>query len=378
VATFCLVFRDDLATKVLREQTAMQYAYEERVAALRARLDRVASQKLIEQDGVEGRVSDLLARQAQLENRQAILSTLAEQAPVATGSLRGREPVPAPAPEAPRSFDAYAPLPEKPTPDFLMPGSRGGSAPAARQRKADASLDHRLVEVERSFARMETAQIQVLDDLRRAARDEAAKLRRAVTEAGLDPDKLSDPKPSTGGPLIPVDGATGGPFEALAGQVQTGFVALERLRRTSRSLPFGRPLPGEIDLTSGFGYRTDPFTRGPALHSGLDFRGEYGAPVRATAPGKVIAAEYSGGYGNMVELDHGNGITTRYAHLSSFAVVPGQTVAPGTVLGRVGSTGRSTGPHLHYETRIDGEAVDPQRFLRAGAKLADVKLAEAR
>ena len=81
-------------------------------------------------------------------------------------------------------------------------------------------------------------------------------------------------------------------------------------------------------------------------------------------------ADYSGGYGNMVEVDHGHGLATRYAHLSAIMVVPGQAVAAGQTVGRVGSTGRSTGTHLHYETRIDGEPVDPQRFLRAGARMA--------
>jgi murein DD-endopeptidase MepM/ murein hydrolase activator NlpD len=115
--------------------------------------------------------------------------------------------------------------------------------------------------------------------------------------------------------------------------------------------------------------RIDPFTRGPAMHTGLDFRAERGAEVRATGPGRVTAAEYSGGYGRMVEVDHGNGVATRYAHLSAIGVAPGETVAAGAILGRVGSSGRSTGPHLHYEVRIDGEPIDPQRFLRAGARL---------
>src|SRR6185369_5521892 len=107
----------------------------------------------------------------------------------------------------------------------------------------------------------------------------------------------------------------------------------------------------------------------PALHTGLDFRAEYGAPVRATGTGKVTVAEWSAGYGNLVELDHGNGVTTRYAHLSAIGVGVGQTVAAGALLGRVGSTGRSTGAHLHYEARIDDEPVDPQRLLRAGSRL---------
>ena len=98
-------------------------------------------------------------------------------------------------------------------------------------------------------------------------------------------------------------------------------------------------------------------------------RAETGAPVQATAAGRVTAAEHAGGYGNMVEVDHGRGLVTRYAHLSGTAVAVGQRVEAGAVVGFAGSTGRSTGSPLHYETRIDGEPVDPQRFLRAGAQL---------
>jgi murein DD-endopeptidase MepM/ murein hydrolase activator NlpD len=106
------------------------------------------------------------------------------------------------------------------------------------------------------------------------------------------------------------------------------------------------------------------------MHSGLDFRASSGDPVRATAIGKVVNAGWQGGYGQMVEIDHGNGLSTRYGHLSKIIARVGQSIQIGQVIGEVGSTGRSTGPHLHYETRIDGEAVDPQKFLRAGVRLA--------
>ena len=95
-----------------------------------------------------------------------------------------------------------------------------------------------------------------------------------------------------------------------------------------------------------------------------------GDPVRVTANGKVVSAGWSGGYGRMIEVDHGNGLATRYGHLSEINVKVGEIVKIGQVVGLVGSTGRSTGPHLHYETRIDGEAVDPQKFLRAGVRLS--------
>src|SRR5262249_3071049 len=107
----------------------------------------------------------------------------------------------------------------------------------------------------------------------------------------------------------------------------------------------------------------------PAMHTGMDMKGDTGDPVRATANGTVTIAGWQGGYGKMIEIDHGNGFATRYGHLSSFDVPVGAKVRTGQVIGRVGSTRRSTGSHLHYETRIGGEAVDPQRFLRAGAKL---------
>jgi murein DD-endopeptidase MepM/ murein hydrolase activator NlpD len=116
----------------------------------------------------------------------------------------------------------------------------------------------------------------------------------------------------------------------------------------------------------------DPFLRSPAMHTGIDFRASYGDPVRATAAGTVVSAGWSGGYGKMVEIDHGNGLITRYGHLSAIDVEEGQSIRTGQTVGRVGSTGRSTGPHLHYETRVDGEAVDPQKFLRAALRIGSI------
>ena len=143
----------------------------------------------------------------------------------------------------------------------------------------------------------------------------------------------------------------------------------ERLTRTLATVPVRKPVMGELDVSSGFGMRLDPFIRAPALHTGLDFRGEPGDDIRATAAGKVTIAGWNGGYGKMVEIDHGNGFTSRYGHMSEIGVKVGQSVKAGQIVGKVGSTGRSTGPHLHYETRIAGEAVDPQKFLRAALKL---------
>ena len=123
-------------------------------------------------------------------------------------------------------------------------------------------------------------------------------------------------------------------------------------------------------LTGSFGSRSDPFTGEPGFHQGLDISTEKGQPVFATADGVVESAAYAGDFGNLLVLHHGFGLTTRYGHLSRFAARPGQSVKRGDVIGYVGSTGRSTGTHLHYEIRIDGAAIDPMRYISAGTEIA--------
>ena len=135
-------------------------------------------------------------------------------------------------------------------------------------------------------------------------------------------------------------------------------------------MPLRMPLSGDASVSSPFGYRGDPFLGLLALHPGVDLVQAYGDEIHATGAGRVVHAGPMGGYGIMVEIDHGNGLATRYAHMSEVLVEEGQEVAKGAVLGRIGSSGRSTGPHLHYEVRVDGEPVDPERFLRAGAELS--------
>lgn len=117
-------------------------------------------------------------------------------------------------------------------------------------------------------------------------------------------------------------------------------------------------------LTAGFGERLDPFSGEGAFHTGVDISSEYGTAVRATADGVVIGAEEHVGYGRLVVLDHGFGVTTFYGHLSAFNVTPGQRVNRGDIIGYVGVSGRSTGPHVHYEVRINGAPVNPMRYLR--------------
>ncbi len=205
------------------------------------------------------------------------------------------------------------------------------------------------------------------------ARSRADRLRLALRLAGLDPAALSRTTEGLGGPLIEgkdpkalavvldVD-------EEFARRVQHAAVTMDDLHTLADAAdrtPFAAPV-SDASRSSGFGARLDPITRRPAFHPGLDFASAFMTPIFATAPGEVSFTGVRPGYGNTVEIDHGHGFKTRYAHLEGYAVTLGQRVAVGQRIGAMGSTGRSTGPHLHYEVWVDGRPQNPDRFLRAG------------
>jgi murein DD-endopeptidase MepM/ murein hydrolase activator NlpD len=176
--------------------------------------------------------------------------------------------------------------------------------------------------------------------------------------------------PASGGPFVPVKLASEDQaFGRALLRVNLARADANALSTTLLKVPLRKPVAGDIDESSPFGVRMDPFVHEAAMHTGIDFRGDTGDPIRATAAGTVTIAGSSGGYGKMVEIDHGNGLVTRYGHLSEIDVAVGDTVRAGGIVGKLGSTGRSTGPHLHYEVRVKGEAVDPQKFLDAGERL---------
>ena len=227
----------------------------------------------------------------------------------------------------------------------------------------------RLALIDRSLDTVESSQTKALDAVDRAAERSASRDSAIVAETGLDPSKLSPPRGEggVGGPYIPADiDANDTALTRAARDVATA----ERLRALMSFLPLRMPLTGDPSVTSTFGYRADPFLGRLALHPGVDLAEPFGAEIHAAAAGRVVHAGPAGGYGIMVEIDHGNGLASRYAHMSEALVEEGEAVDKGAVLGRLGSTGRSTGPHLHYEVRVDGEPVDPERYLRAGADLA--------
>jgi murein DD-endopeptidase MepM/ murein hydrolase activator NlpD len=162
--------------------------------------------------------------------------------------------------------------------------------------------------------------------------------------------------------------AAGEHFVERAAMLEHTLQVIRALRQSAAAMPLGAPL-SELRISSRFGNRLDPFLSRQAFHAGLDFVAAEGTAVRAAAPGVVVTAGKADGYGNLVEIRHEGGARTRYGHLSALLVSRGAEVAAGTAIGRVGSTGRSTGPHLHYETRLDGAPVDPMTFLSAGRAL---------
>ena len=139
-------------------------------------------------------------------------------------------------------------------------------------------------------------------------------------------------------------------------------------RLASLVVPSIAPVDGPVG--SGFGFRVDPFNGRPALHTGLDFPGPVGTTIRSAAAGVVLSAEPSGAYGQMIEVDHGNGLVTRYAHTSRMMVRPGELVRRGQAIAQIGNTGRSTGAHLHFEVLLNGVPQNPARFLARGESLS--------
>jgi len=195
----------------------------------------------------------------------------------------------------------------------------------------------------------------------------------ALGRLGIDARRFQKVSGAMGGPYEPMPSASANPV--AKGQPDQAFRALfqswkrlEQLQQGVVAIPSLRPVDA-VSFTSGFGVRSDPFRGGAAMHAGVDISGPIGTPIYATADGIVGRAQWASGYGNLVELDHGKGIQTRYGHLSAILVQPGSRITRGQLIARMGSTGRSTGSHLHYEVRLDGHAVNPMPFLQSASYL---------
>jgi murein DD-endopeptidase MepM/ murein hydrolase activator NlpD len=417
---YLLLFRDTLVGRLIADQAQMRVVYEEKLAAEREKLDEAQGRQASARDTFEGSLRTLLSRQVELQTRTETVARLlrssadpnkapsrvwllapatnssAGGASVNPSAARPADPVkaiadfarqkPRPIDDGPnvssyaqdRAANASASNPA-PAASASAPARRALGAPGPRASLSDASPRSAslapaspvsIETVVNSLDTVERLQVETLEHANSRAAVEIDQLRGALRRSGLDPGRFAHTSKGqssdTGGPFLPLpkDGSVLG-FDVLLHGLKIRLEEHDELSRTISLLPLRQPLAGPLEITSPYGARKDPFGMGWALHPGVDLRAEEGTIVRATAAGKVVNASYAGGYGNMVEIEHGEGVSTRYGHLSAILVSDGEFVTAGTPIGHVGSTGRSTGPHLHYETRIDGNPVDPLRFLKS-------------
>lgn len=377
-ATAYLVFRDDLISASFANQARIKHEYEDRIAALRTKLDRVTSRQLLDQQAIESRVHELMARQENIGKRSGRMSNLLDKAKnrglnakAATGSI----PVPMlnPAKSGTDNITTGSIDPAQSgvqiASSFQLRGNASQSASPSHANPYTPELSNNFTqqlfgEVAEQIGMIDANQRQEVDQLRIAAASKVAKISTILKSNGVKVPTM--PSDDVGGPFVPLDHSM--PFEAHLEALESTLEHYDSLSGLARKMPFANPIPG-AKISSNFGYRKDPFNGRSAMHSGMDFKAPTGTPVRATGDGVIVKAGHKGGYGKTVEIRHKNGLITRYAHLNSINVKKGQKVDVGQVIGKVGSTGRSTGPHLHYEVRQGKTARNPSKYIQVGFKL---------
>ena len=221
----------------------------------------------------------------------------------------------------------------------------------------------------RGLAEIEARQLAYVENMTRYADWRARRAEQALRKLNLDPRAMeratrAEAEAAMGGPLEVFASSAAGSLDPRFERLGLSLARMSALELALKGVPQVVPAADQR-ITSNYGYRRDPFNRSAAMHSGIDFKGSLGSPIYAAASGEVTYAGWKGGYGRTVEVTHPNGIMTRYAHLSRIDARVGQVVDAGATLGGLGSSGRSTGPHLHFEVRINGKAVNPRPFLEA-------------
>ncbi len=228
------------------------------------------------------------------------------------------------------------------------------------------------------FAALEQKQLALVDKASATAETRLRDAEALIGRLGLNPNRFIAQsagrftRTGLGGPFIPANEDGNNGADPRFAELFVNWQRVEQLEGAMASLPAFVPARS-YTLTSGFGFRYDPFHGRGAQHAGLDLAGSHGEPIMAAAAGRVVRAGPFGAYGNAVDIDHGRGIMTRYAHMSSIRVSVGDKVEMGDRIGGMGSTGRSTGTHLHYEVRIDGQPVNPRPFVEASNYLLAFK-----
>jgi murein DD-endopeptidase MepM/ murein hydrolase activator NlpD len=395
--TVNVVFKDRIITAKEHHFEQMQTSYEGRIAELQLAYDELNGALIAAQDR-------FIAVADEFEAKQLALSGLLEQKQALRASLgigKGQDPKAVKTAEAtpllrkgnvgtggaldfvmPDIAASFAPpfgmgagtiigsvvAPEPHTAPFLR-GAVQRLGSLFSHRSATAPIDnpaiHEITQQSARVVQLDATQQTLLADAKKGLVAETARLRKALQVTGINPQSMLK-RVSQGGPLMTM-APTMQDDAFRAGVVDTteSLNDLAMVVKALNSVPLDGPLAtGEV--SSGFGGRPDPFTEEAAFHSGIDFSAAKGSDVFATAPGIVVFAGPRGAYGNTVEIDHGYGIRTRYGHLSKISVPIGFELERGAIVGKVGSTGRSTGPHVHYEVWYDNAVRDPGKFIRAG------------
>jgi murein DD-endopeptidase MepM/ murein hydrolase activator NlpD len=417
-----VIFKDRILAAKERHFQRMQTSYESRIADLQLSYDELNGALVIAQDRFKAVADSFEAKQqalaAVIEHKKTLQASLGIGAPapkdpplsitlrplppshetpgmggafdainadseaaLTPPSSAGFGPVSPPK----RAVDATLPRPERGAqhdelqaserPGFLE-GAVGKLGSLFRRKISSNDFDHPVVKESAAqsarIVRLELGQSALLGEAAQDVDKETTRLTRALKATGIDANTLMKRVTAgagQGGPLIPIEsadiGSTDESFNASLADAATAIAKLDGVVTALNALPLGTPSEAG-SLSSGFGARIDPFNEQLAFHSGVDFSGPSGAAVRATASGIVVFAGPQGAYGNTVEVDHGYGIRTRYGHLSKILVQVGTPLDKGAIIGKLGSTGRSTGPHVHYEVWYDNAVRDPSKFIKAG------------
>lgn len=255
-----------------------------------------------------------------------------------------------------------------------LPADAANRTTKTADEEKTVSTISRMVPEAAGLARVEARQIRFAERMTKVAVLRTQKAEAAIRQFGLNPDVLArQARNAQGGLFEPFFGSADRDvrdprFTKLAASLDR----MDAMERALAAIPTSMPA-AVMMMSSGFGYRSDPFTGAGAMHAGLDFKGPVGTRILSAAEGKVTFAGFHGGYGKTIEITHANGLVTRYAHLSGFNVASGQSVKRGVQIGRMGSTGRSTGSHLHFEVRQNGQAINPRKFLEANPDVLKVQ-----
>lgn len=365
-----VTFKDELIAAKERSLTRSRLDNANQIARLRAKIDQLNEKLMLDQQGYLSEVDKVRGDYLKLVERQKQLRQFLRQGWLPMRDTGKQPDNPGTGPVRRNNNGKQ---------DFMPNQSgKGGFNQMSFTRKYARTFTNRrrvmapLRDLRREMAGFETLQLALIDDVVKYARKETGKAKKIYAGLGLNPDRLLQKKAS-----ISAD-STGGPFVAanlkVLGSAKVNrrmklavaeLNRAERLLKMRRELPLAMPVANITRITSRFGLRRDPLRRVVAMHTGIDIKGPYASKIRATAAGIVLSAGWAGGYGRRVEIQHANGLTTRYAHMARLLVKKGQRVRIGTPIGLLGSSGRSTGAHLHYETRLNGRAMNPARFWKA-------------